>query len=79
MSRSTTSNAPQTGKAPQAATTPQSSTLPSGVPLEKVATRAYQKWLQGGCKHGCDKQNWFDAETELKAELARTGGAQPRR
>jgi Protein of unknown function (DUF2934) len=76
MSRTTTSNAPQTGKS---ILTPPPSQQPNGLPPEKVAARAYQKWLQGGCKHGCDKQNWFEAEQELKAELARTGSTAARR
>jgi Protein of unknown function (DUF2934) len=40
---------------------------------ERVAKRAYEKWLKGGCKQGCDKQNWLEAEAEVMAELNRTG------
>ena len=75
MSRATTSGtAPQTSKSAQATPMmqPAAMTQPS-VPTEKVAARAYQKWLQKGCKHGNDKQDWFEAEAEIKAELARTG------
>ena len=77
MSRTSTSSAPQTGKTAQAAATP--AATQACLPQEKVAMRAYQKWLQSGCKHGCDKQNWFEAEAEIKAELARTGSTQARR
>ena len=42
---------------------------------ERVAKRAYEKWLKGGCKIGCDKQNWLEAEAEILAELNRTGAA----
>ena len=74
MSRSTTTSAsaPQTGKGPQTAATTQAC-----VPLEKVAARAYQKWLLKGCKHGNDKQDWLEAEAELKAELTRTATPAP--
>jgi hypothetical protein len=70
MSRSTTSGtAPQTGKATQTTAATQQACLP----LDKVAALAYQKWLKKGCKHGNDKQDWLEAELEVKAELARTG------
>ena len=68
MSRSTTT-APQTGKATQ---TP-AATQQTGLPLDKVAALAYQKWVKKGCKHGSDKQDWLEAEAEVKAEMARTG------
>jgi hypothetical protein len=41
------------------------------VPREKVAMRAYEKWLKSGCQHGCDRQHWLEAEAELAAEMAR--------
>jgi hypothetical protein len=41
------------------------------VPHEKIAMRAYEKWLKSGCQHGCDRQHWMEAEQELKAEMAR--------
>ncbi|MBM3995952.1 MAG: DUF2934 domain-containing protein [Planctomycetes bacterium] len=72
MSRSTTSTAAQTGKAMQ--TTPMASqqscsTMQGSVTMEKIAMRAYQKWLQRGCQHGNDQQDWLEAEAELKAEM----------
>ena len=42
---------------------------------DKVAARAYEKWLKRGCKHGNDQQDWAEAEAEIKAEQARTGAA----
>ena len=39
------------------------------VPTEKIAMLAYQKWVKAGCKHGCDKQHWYEAEMELKAQM----------
>jgi hypothetical protein len=38
---------------------------------DKVAARAYQKWMQKGCPHGQDQQDWLEAEAEIKAEMAR--------
>jgi Protein of unknown function (DUF2934) len=74
MSRSTTSTAaaPQTAKGMQATATMPTGTPHHGLSLEKVAARAYQKWMQKGCKHGNDQQDWLEAEAELKAEMART-------
>lgn len=69
MSRSSTTSAPQTTKA---TTTPQPAQAQSSVPTDKVAMLAYQKWIKAGCKHGCDKQHWFEAEAEIKAEMMRT-------
>jgi hypothetical protein len=43
-------------------------TPPVAVPQEKIAQRAYEKWLKRGCTHGNDRQDWLDAEAELKAE-----------
>ena len=70
MSRTAT---PQTGKAPQASATH------SSVPMEKVAMRAYEKWMQSGCKHGCDRQHWFEAEQEIRSEMMRTCGTAQKR
>jgi DUF2934 family protein len=67
MSRTSTAGAaPQTAKPAMPAATAQPS-----VPMDKVAMLAYQKWVKAGCKHGCDKQHWYEAEAELKAELMR--------
>jgi hypothetical protein len=66
MSRSTTATATPTAKA---AAAPQASSMQGSLPMEKIAMLAYQKWVKGGCKHGCDKQHWFEAEAEVKAEM----------
>jgi Protein of unknown function (DUF2934) len=47
---------------------------------EKIAMRAYQKWVQRGCPQGTEKQDWLEAEAEIKAEASRSGmsaGSQP--
>jgi hypothetical protein len=46
---------------------------PPKIAHERIAMRAYEKWVQRGCPHGTDQQDWLDAEAELKAELHRTG------
>jgi hypothetical protein len=74
MSRSTTTS----GTAPQTGKTAQASATQTSVPMDKVAMRAYQKWMQAGCKHGCDRQDWLEAEQEIGAEMTRTGGTQKR-
>ena len=43
------------------------------VPHEKIAMRAYEKWLKRGCTHGHDQQDWMEAEAELRVEMSRTG------
>jgi hypothetical protein len=41
------------------------------VPQDKIAQRAYEKWVKRGRTHGHDKQDWIEAEAELKAEYSR--------
>jgi hypothetical protein len=48
---------------------------PMKVPHEKIAMRAYEKWVKRGRPHGTDVQDWIEAETELKVEMARTAQA----
>jgi hypothetical protein len=64
--------APQPTAKPVTPGTPPHGT-PAGpsVPREKIAMRAYEKWLKSGCQHGCDRQHWLEAEAELRAEMAR--------
>jgi hypothetical protein len=45
------------------------------VPHDKIAMRAYEKWCKRGRPHGTDKQDWMEAERELREEYARTGGS----
>jgi hypothetical protein len=49
------------------------------VPHERIAQRAYEKWMKRGCPHGSDMQDWIEAERELMAEMARTPSAGQRR
>jgi hypothetical protein len=46
------------------------------IPHEKIAMRAYDKWCKRGRpSNGTDRQDWLEAEAELRAEMARMGGA----
>ncbi len=42
------------------------------VPHEKIAMRAYEKWVKRGRPFGSPEQDWNEAEAELKAEMSRT-------
>ena len=54
--------------------TGQGSTM--AIPHEKIATLAYEKWCQRGCKHGTNLQDWLDAEAELKLQMMGGKGMQ---
>jgi hypothetical protein len=52
------------------------------IPQEKIAQRAYEKWVQRGRPHGDGVQDWLDAEMELKSEATKgtsTATSQQRR
>ena len=42
------------------------------LPREKVAQRAYEKWIKRGRPMGTEMQDWLEAEMELKSEMSRT-------
>ena len=48
---------------------------PVKIPHDKIAMRAYEKWCKRGRPHGSDKQDWIDAERELREEYTRAGGS----
>jgi hypothetical protein len=58
---------------------PASTPMTSAIPRERIAMRAYERWLKGGCKHGNDRQDWIEAEKELRVEMGKNQGAQTRR
>lgn len=76
--RSTTPTTGQTGKMPPPVTAPRTAqaaqtthaagTKPS---CERIAQRAYEKWMKRGCVHGYDIQDWVEAEKELLSEQTR--------
>lgn len=51
--------------------TPQQQQNTMSVPREKIAMRAYEKWCKRGRPNGTDKQDWAEAENELRQELSR--------
>lgn len=53
--------------------TSQPSTPHLSIPHEKIASRAYERWVKKGRPPGSHVQDWLEAEAELKAEVARGG------
>jgi hypothetical protein len=50
----------------------QPTTTPFKVPHDKIAMRAFEKWVQRGRpQQGTDLIDWLEAEAELKAEFNR--------
>jgi hypothetical protein len=47
------------------------------VPHEKIAMRAYEKWVQRGRPQGTEKQDWLEAEAELRREFSSSGSGSP--
>lgn len=45
------------------------------LPLDKVAQRAYEKWVKRGMHHGRDVQDWLEAEAEIRKEITGAGKA----
>jgi len=41
------------------------------VPHDKIAMRAYEKWVKRGRPDGTSDKDWIEAEAELRAEHAR--------
>ena len=49
------------------------STVTMQIPHEKIAMRAYDKWCKRGRPKGSsEKQDWLEAEAELRMEMSRT-------
>jgi hypothetical protein len=44
---------------------------PQMIPHEKIAMRAYEKWIKRGKPQGTEMQDWLEAEMELKSEMSR--------
>lgn len=40
----------------------------------EIQTAAYFLWIEGGCRHGHDAENWFAAKELLKHHHGRSGG-----
>ena len=68
-------NGPQAGSATmapprRAGTKPKPGTTGPKITHDQIARRAHEIWVKRGCKHGQDQENWYEAERQLKAELA---------
>ena len=52
------------------ATPPTAKPVTSNVPIphDRIAMRAYEKWMKRGCPQGTAFQDWVEAEAELVAE-----------
>lgn len=82
MSNRTGTQAPASSRTQSQSQTQPAAAQQSGtqaIPHERIAMRAYDKWLKSGCKDGNDQQHWLDAEKELRAETQRLQGSNPRR
>jgi glucan-binding YG repeat protein len=43
---------------------------PTRISTEQIARLAHQYWLERGCKHGHDAEDWFRAEQELRSKAS---------
>ncbi len=62
-------------KAAAEAPAPESNATPlaHGPTQEEIAKLAYQFWLERGCQHGHDTEDWERAERELRARYRAAG------
>jgi len=44
-------------------------------PQEQIEKRAYELWLEGGCRHGNDLDDWLQAEREVLEQRAATSSS----
>jgi hypothetical protein len=70
MSRVTT---PPTAKPVAPTAQPASAVTTAKIPHERIAMRAYEKWVQHGRPQGTALQDWKEAEAELMKEVNRAG------
>ncbi len=47
-------------------------TPPMTISQEKIAMRAYEKWVKRGRPQGTEMLDWLEAENELKTEMSRS-------
>ncbi len=43
---------------------------PTRLSTEQIAKLAHQYWLERGCQHGRDAEDWFRAEQELRSKAS---------
>ena len=51
--------------------TPSQTQQQTKIPHDRIAMRAYEKWMKRGCPQGTSVQDWVEAEAELVAEVSR--------
>jgi hypothetical protein len=66
--RTSEGRAQQTPAAREAQTTTTSSAERPRPGAERIAVRAYEIWESHGRPSGTDRENWFEAERQLRAE-----------
>jgi hypothetical protein len=44
--------------------------FPTRVSTEQIAILAHHYWLERGCQHGHDAEDWFRAEQELRSKAS---------
>ena len=66
MSRVTT---PPTAKPVSTPATAKPASSSVQVPHDRIAMRAYEKWMKRGCPQGTAVQDWIEAEAEVRRRL----------
>jgi hypothetical protein len=51
----------------------------SDVTSDRIAARAYERYVERGCQHGHDVEDWLAAEADLAAERVTTSQKNVRR
>ncbi len=73
MSRTSTPTATKSQQAQAAKPQSAAAAPPTCAMQDKIAMLAYEKWIQKGCQHGNNQQDWLEAEAEVKAEMNKGG------
>jgi hypothetical protein len=69
MARKVTSKATGRGTAVQEMPHAKRAARMEGPSHQQIAQRAQEIWTRHGCPPGEDKENWFEAEAELRREM----------
>ena len=75
MSRVTT---PPTAKPVTPTAQPAAAVTTAKIPHDRIAMRAYDKWVKRGRPQGTDMKDWMEAEAELLKEVVQNGGTATR-
>lgn len=58
--------APAKAQISEAPASPVEPSIRTSITHEQIATRAYQLWEDRGCPGGTDREDWLEAERELR-------------